>query len=125
MQNLILPGSRRENCAKIADCHGEEDDVGGGLHAGPAEDDDDDGVGDERDHGQDWHDDSQKGKDQLHGSKGGCGVDSVAGPELHTSEIVSGYLVAGDTGLVEEGGCHLSISVKFKSVKLLVVRSSL
>ena len=90
MQNLILPGSRRENCAEVADCHGEEDDVGGRLHAGPAEDDDDDGVGDERDHGQDWHDDSKQGKDQLHWSEGGCGVDCVAGPELYTSEILPG-----------------------------------
>lgn len=116
---MILPGGRRENCAEIANCHGEQDDVGGRLHAGPAEDDDDDGVGDERDHGQDGHDDSQQGEDQLHGSEGGCGVDSVAGSELDTSEIVPGQEV------VVEGDfqCHLSISVKFKSVKLLRSRS--
>ena len=56
---MISPRSRGENGAKIANCHGEEDDVGGGLHPGPTENDDDDGVGDKRDDGQDGHDDSK------------------------------------------------------------------
>ena len=118
---MILPRSRRENCAKIANCHGEEDDVGGRLHARPAEDDDDDGVGDERDDGQDGHDDAQQGEDQLHWSEGGCGVDGVAGSELYTSEILPGWVAL----LEVDFGFHLSISVKFKSVKLPVARSSL
>ena len=84
---MISPRSRGENGAKIANCHGEENDVGGRLHAGSAEDNDDDGVGDERDHGQYWHDDAKQGKDQLHRSKGEGGVDSVASSQFDTSEI--------------------------------------
>ena len=51
-----LPGSWYENSDEVADCHGQEHAVGGGLHALPAQDDDDDGVGDHGDDGEDGHD---------------------------------------------------------------------
>lgn len=76
---MILPGGRRENCAEIANCHGEQDDVGGRLHAGPAEDDDDDGVGDDGYAGKDGHDDAKEGVDKVERSVELGGVHQVAG----------------------------------------------
>ena len=83
---MISPRSRCQDGGEIAHRHREEDNVGGGLHTRPAEDDDDDGVGDERDDGQDRHDDPEKREDKLHGPHVGGGVDGVAGPELDTPE---------------------------------------
>lgn len=84
-----VPWSRNKNSAEITDCHGEEDAVGGGLHARSAEDDDDDGVGDDGDPGQDWHHDPEQRKHELERSVRVAGVEGVAGAILYTSLNIS------------------------------------
>ena len=81
---LALPWSWYEYCAEITDSHGEQDTVCGGLHTGSAEDDDDDGVGDQGDHSQHRHDHPQQGEHEHHRAVRGGGVKSVAGPILKT-----------------------------------------
>ena len=83
---LALPWSWYEYCAEITDSHGEQDTVCGGLHTGSAEDDDDDGVGDDGDPGQDWHHDPEQRKHELERSVRVAGVERVAGAILYTSE---------------------------------------
>ena len=51
---------------------------------GPAEDHDDDGVGDERHHGQHRHDHPQQREHELHGPVRAAGVEGVARPQLET-----------------------------------------
>lgn len=57
-----------EDGAEVTHGHGEQDTVGGGPHAGPAQDHDDDGVGDQGDHGQHRHDDPQQREHEHHGA---------------------------------------------------------
>ena len=80
------PGGGDEDGAEITDRHGEQDAVGGGPHAGPAQDDDDDGVGDQGDHGQHRHDHPQQREHEHHRAVRGRGVKGVAGPVLKTPE---------------------------------------
>ena len=82
-----LPRCWDEDCTEITDGHGEEDTVGGGLHAGSAEDDDDDGVGDDGDPRQEGHHDTKQGEHKAEGSMGAGGVEGVTGAILNTSEI--------------------------------------
>ena len=79
------PRCRDEDGAEVTDCHGEQDTVGGGPHAGPAQDDDDDGVGHHSDHGQHRHDDPQQREHEHHRAVRGRCVKSVASPVLETS----------------------------------------
>ena len=78
------PRCRDEDGAEVTDCHGEQDTVGGGPHAGPAQDDDDDSVGHHSDHGQHRHDDPQQREHEHHRAVRGRGVKSVASSVLET-----------------------------------------
>ena len=73
-----------EDGAEVTHGHGEQDTVGGGPHAGPAQDYDDDGVGDQGDHGQHRHDDPQQREHKHHRAVRGRGVKCVASPVLET-----------------------------------------
>ena len=73
-----------EDGAEVTHGHGEEDTVGGGPHAGPAQDHDDDGVRDQGDHGQHRHDDPQQREHEHHRAVRGRGVKCVASPVLET-----------------------------------------
>lgn len=84
VRGLDSPWCRDEDGAEITDCHGEQHTVGGGPHARPAEDHDDDGVGDEGHHGQDRHDDPQQREHEHHRAVRGRGVKCVASPVLET-----------------------------------------
>ena len=78
-----------EDGAEVAHGHGEQDTVGGGPHAGPAQDYDDDGVGDQGDHGQHRHDDPQQREHEHHRAVRGRGVKCVTSPVLETPAIYS------------------------------------
>ena len=112
---IALPWSWYEYCAEITDSHGEQDTVCGGLHAGSAKDDDDDGVGDEGDHGKDGHHDTQQWEHIVHWSVWLGRVKCVASSSLKTSEVMKKWVI--DEDFVLNFGTHLRISSELFSTE--------
>ena len=72
------PGGGEEDGEEVTGGHGEEDRVGGGLHAGLAQDNDGEAVGEEGDQHEEGHHEAIQGLHQVQGAKPGGGVHHVA-----------------------------------------------
>ena len=89
-EQVDVPGGGKDHRQQVADGHAQEDSVGGTGHSGPAENKDDERVGDEGDEYEDGHDDAVDGLDQLQRAQPVAGVQVVAGPLLVTATEYTG-----------------------------------
>ena len=82
----VLPWGWYQNSGQIADSHRQKNTVGRRLHAGSAEDDDDDCVGNDCDQGEERHNYSKQWLDKVKRSQVDRHVQRVAGVSLKTTK---------------------------------------